>query len=243
MPWFHGIAERDHPIQNPTSAEKLMRLGQYLRLRPESRVLDMACGRGGPAVLFAESFGCRVIGVERASEFVVAARGRVAAAGLGDRVEVVETDASTYVVADADVDAALCLGATFVWGGLAGTLDALKPAVKHGGHVVVGEPYWKQWPLPDGEDDLGFTDLRGVTSTVQAAGLRLTGVIASSTDDWDVYESLHWRALEEWLDHHPDDPDAASIAARHHAAQHDYLVHERGRLGWAMVIGWKAGGA
>jgi hypothetical protein len=38
-----------------------------------------------------------------------------------------------------------------------------------------GEPYWQEWPLPAGEDDLGFTGLRGVTSTIGAAGLRLTG--------------------------------------------------------------------
>jgi protein-L-isoaspartate O-methyltransferase len=139
MPWFYAVAERDHPIQNPTSAEKLMRLGQYLRLTPESRVLDMACGRAGPALLLAEAFGCRVVGVERAPEFVAAARERVAAAGLGERVEVIEADASTYVFEDAPVDAALCLGATFVWDGLEGTLNALTPLVRIGGHVVVGE--------------------------------------------------------------------------------------------------------
>jgi SAM-dependent methyltransferase len=243
VPWFFAVAESDHPIQNPTSAGKLLRLGQHLRLTSESRVLDLACGRGGPAVILAESFGCRVLGVERAPEFVAAARERVTAAGLDDLVEIVEADAGAYVFEDAPVDAALCLGATFIWGGFPETLDALMPAVRTGGYVVVGEPFWKQWPLPGGVDDLGFTDLPGITSAVQAAGLRLVGVIASSTDDWDVYESLRWRALEEWLDQHSADPDADEIAARHKAAQHDYLAHERGRLGWAIVIGWKAGGA
>jgi hypothetical protein len=81
----------------------------------------------------------------------------------------------------------------------------------------------------------------GVIRTVRAAGLRVTGIIASSTDDWDVYESLHWRALEEWLQQNPDDPDATTIAARHRAGQHDYLAQERGRLGWVMLVGWKGG--
>lgn len=43
----------------------------------------------------------------------------------------------------------MCLGASFVFGGLAGTLDALEPAVHPGGHAVVGEPYWRRWPLPE----------------------------------------------------------------------------------------------
>jgi SAM-dependent methyltransferase len=240
MPWFHAVAESGHAIQNPTSPEKVGRLGEYLRLTPDSRVLDLACGRGGPAVILAEKFGCRVRGIERADEFLSVARDRVAAAGLTDRVDLVEADASTYPFEEADADAALCLGATFIWGGLAGTLDAIEPAVRTGGYVVVGEPYWLGWPLPPGEDDLGFTDLAGIVATMESVGLRLTGVIASSVDDWDTYESLHWRALEEWLQRHPDDPDAVSIAERHREARDEYL-RERGRLGWAMVIGWKAG--
>jgi hypothetical protein len=46
--WPWEVAERDHEIQNPTSAEKILLLGSYLRLTAESRVLDVACGKGGP---------------------------------------------------------------------------------------------------------------------------------------------------------------------------------------------------
>jgi hypothetical protein len=44
----------------------------------------------------------------------------------------------------------------------------------------------------------------------------ITGIIAASDDDWDRYESLHWRALEEWLAEHPDDEfghDTSTVAA------------------------------
>src|SRR5919206_5365869 len=94
MPWFYAVAERDHELQNPTSPEKIRRLGQHLRLRSETQVLDVASGKCGPAVLLAEEFGCRITAVERAPEFVTAARERVAAAGLADRIELVEQDAA-----------------------------------------------------------------------------------------------------------------------------------------------------
>jgi hypothetical protein len=32
MTWRWDVAERDHDIQNPTSAEKIRLLGEYLRL-------------------------------------------------------------------------------------------------------------------------------------------------------------------------------------------------------------------
>jgi SAM-dependent methyltransferase len=239
VPWFYVVAEHDHELQNPTSPEKIRQLGERLRLGPESLVLDMACGKAGPALMLASTFGCRIVGVERAPEFAAEARRRVAAAGLGERIEIVEGDAEAYPLEPASFDAALCLGASFVWHGLAGTLAALTPAVRPGGHVVVGEPYWRQWPLPEGIDDLGYRTLEETCGLVRAADLSFTGLIASSEDDWDTYESLHWRALEEWLAAHPDDPDAPQIRERHERARDDYIRFERALLGWAIFVARK----
>src|SRR5437868_5649773 len=106
MPWYYAVAERDHEIQNPTNAEKIALLGNYLRLTPDSRVIDLACGKGGPAILLASTFGCSVLGIERAPEFVEAAQDRIAAAGVGDLVEVLEADAHAYPLEPATWDAA-----------------------------------------------------------------------------------------------------------------------------------------
>jgi len=237
VPWFYDVAESDHELQNPTSPAKIQLLGERLRLDPESRVLDLACGKAGPALLLAGAFGCRVLGVERAPEFAAIARERVQAAGLADRIEIVEGDAAAFPLEPAAWDAALCLGASFVWHGLEGTLAALVPTVRPGGHVVVGEPFWHAWPLPEGVDDDGYVPLRETVARVEAAGLALVTLIASSEDDWDTYESLHWRALEEWLAEHPRDPDSVAIRERLEAQREAYLRHERALFGWAIFVG------
>ena len=206
---------------------------------PDSRVVDLACGKAGPALILAESFGCSIVGVERAPEFVAAARERVETAGLAERVEIVEGDAAAFELEPEAWDAALCLGASFVWHGLDGTLEALAPAVRPGGNVVVGEPFWRTWPLPEGIDDLGYLPLRETVARFESAGLALVSLIASSEDDWDTYESLHWRALEEWLAEHPGDPDAPKIRARHEASRDAYLRHERALFGWAIFVARK----
>ena len=240
MAWYSAVAERDHEIQNPTSPEKIRLLGERLRLEPESHVLDIACGKGGPAVILAREFGCTITGVERAPEFAADARERVAAAGLADRIEILERDAAELDLEPARYDVALCLGASFVWGGLAGTLAALTPAARAGGHVVVGEPYWRRWPLPDGIADDGFVILAATIDRFRAAGLTLDTLIASSEDDWDRYESLHWRALEDWLAANPGDPDAPEIRQRHETNRDDYLRWGRELLGWAIFAARKA---
>jgi SAM-dependent methyltransferase len=213
MPWFHAVAEREHELQNPTSPAKIRLLGERLRLGPESRLLDMACGKGGPALLLASEFGCHVVGVEG--------------------------DAAAFTFEQGAFDAALCLGATFVWDGLDGTLEALAPAVGAGGFVAVGEPFWRAWPLPEGVDDLGYVPLRETVARLEAAGFALVTLIAASEDDWDTYESLRWRSLEEWLAEHADHPEAPLIRERHDADRDDYLRQQRALLGWAIFVGRK----
>jgi SAM-dependent methyltransferase len=241
IPRYFTVAERDHELQNPISEEKLLLLGKRLRLGSESRVLDIASGRGGPALLLAREFGCRVEGIEIAPEFHAAALERAQASGLGERVSFRLGDASQEKLEPDAYDVALCLGASFVWGSLAGTLDALEPVVRPGGHVVVGEPYLRALPVPeDYEEGRGpYTTLEGTVTIVDSGALRTVAVIASSEDDWDRYETLHWRAVEEWLAENPDDPDATDIGGRHERYKRDYLRYGRDYLGWAVFVGWK----
>lgn len=236
MTWYHVVAERDHEIQNPTSAEKIRLLGTLLELGPEMHVLDIACGRGGPALVLASAFGCRITGVEMNSEFAAAARTRIENAGLADLVDVVEVDARDFSLAAESWNAALCLGATFVWDDLAGTLAALVPSVRPGGHVAVGEPYWREAP-PSGVDDMGYVDLGETVRRFEGALLTTVGIVAASVDDWDRYESLHWRAVESWLAENPSHPEAAHLRAENEEHKRRYVEVTRERLGWALIAG------
>jgi SAM-dependent methyltransferase len=242
MPWYYAVVERRHELQNPTSADKIRLLGERLGLGEESHVLDVASGRGGPALILAETFGCRVTCVERAQDFHDAAQGRVRAAGLESRIELVHGDAHAFPLERGRYDAALCLGASFIWNGLAGTLSALAPAVRAAGFVAVGEPYWRRWPLPDGfEPDEGedFKTLPETVAVFEDWHLAPVTLIASSEDDWDRYETLHWLAADEWLRENGDDPDAAEIRGRVERHRARYLQWERELLGWAIVVGRK----
>src|SRR6478672_4865536 len=239
MPWYYAVAERDHEIQNPLSPEKIRELGRRLRLDPATQMLDLACGKCGPATILAGEFGCRITAVERATEFVADARERIGAAGLADRIELIEADAAEFNVGEERYDVVMCLGASFIWDGLDPELAVLRPAVRGRGAVVVGEPYWNRWPLPDGVDDGGYVPLADTISRFTAAGLPVETLIASSLDDWDRYESLHWRALQDWLDSNPDDEDAPRIRELHERNRDDYLAWARELLGWAVFVGRK----
>ena len=241
IPRYYVVAESLHEIQNPTSAEKLVLLGERIGLGPHSRVLDIASGRGGPALLLARTFECTVDGIELSPDFHAVAVGRAAERGLSQLVAFRLADASQEELPGAAFDAALCLGASFVYGGLDRTIDALAPAVRPGGYVVVGEPYWRKQPLPADyeERDEPFTSLEETVHLFERTGLRVVSVIASSEDDWDRYETLHWLAVEEWLVTNGDDPETDEIRARSGHWKRVYLRHGRDHLGWAIIVGWK----
>ena len=70
----------------------------------------------------------------------------------------------------------------------------------------------------------------------ESAGVRVVSLVASSEDDWDRYESLHWQTLDEWLAANPDHPQAEEFRARGAADRERYLRWERAVMGWAIFV-------
>ena len=239
MPWWYAVVEGRHELQNPTSAGKIRQLGDRLGLDRSARVLDVAGGRGGPAVLLASEFGCRITLVEQSSEFAAVAGERARSAGVGELVEVVESDAKEFAIEPGRYDAALCLGATFAFDGLVPTVRALAEAVPSRGLIAVGEPYWREWPLPQQfspEEEAEFLPLAETVERFESAGVKVVSLIASSEDDWDRYESLQWLTLDEWLAANPDDPQAEEFRERGRRYRDYHLRWRRRLLGWAIFV-------
>jgi SAM-dependent methyltransferase len=220
MDW-HELVERDHEIQNPTSAEKIRLVGEYLRLGPEDRVLDVACGKCGPAIVLAQAFGCRIHGVEISPVFAEAGRQRVAAAGLQKLIDVEVADGSKVDLGAHDV--ALCIGAAFVWGHIGDAARTLAPVAPR---IAIGEPFAR----PAGTEEEGFVDLPATVARFESPGIDLIGLVAASEDDWDRYESLHWRAAVE--------AGGEDVLATHRDHL-DRRLRRRCALGWAIFVGRK----
>lgn len=238
MEWPWEMVERDHVIQDPTSSEKIRLLGEYVRLTADSQVLDMGCGKAGPAAVLAEAFGCRILGVELREVFAAEARARVEGRGLERLIDVRTADAVSFALEPDFYDVAMAIGTCFIWGHIEHAARALVPAVKRGGYLALGEPYWRSEPAV-GVDREPFVSLPETVARLESAGVHLTGIIAASQDDWDRYESLHWRAVEEWLAANPGHADVASIRDRHRASLAAYLEHQRPLLGWAILVARK----
>lgn len=93
---------------HPGGLKLTERLGAVLQLGPESRVLDVACGRGTSALFLAERFGCEVVGIDYGVQHIAGARAEATERGLAAHVHFEQADAEELPFAGASFDAVVC---------------------------------------------------------------------------------------------------------------------------------------
>jgi demethylmenaquinone methyltransferase/2-methoxy-6-polyprenyl-1,4-benzoquinol methylase len=94
---------------------RLLSLGQDPRWRrflvsriecgPDGSVLDVATGTAAVAIELVRQHGCRVVGVDQSPEMLAGARARIEAAGLSNRITLVEGSAEQLPFPDGAFDA------------------------------------------------------------------------------------------------------------------------------------------
>ncbi|HKD97259.1 MAG TPA: class I SAM-dependent methyltransferase [Micromonosporaceae bacterium] len=234
------IREQHHRIHDPFDDVKLATLGAALRMPAGTSVLDLACGSGEMLATWARDHAITGTGVDISSYFVEASRARAKELGVADRVAFVHANASGYV-ADPPVDVAACVGATWIGGGVAGTIELLERSLRPGGTVLIGEPYWRLDP-PDertvkacfasSKDD--FLPLPGLVASFGDLGWDLVEMVLADQDTWDRYVAAQWRTVRVWLDANPDDELAPKFREELSKAPLDYVTYQREHFGWGV---------
>jgi SAM-dependent methyltransferase len=244
---FFDVTQRDHVICNPLSLEKLDELIALLDLPEGARALDIASGKAELLIRLAERHAVNGDGVDLSPYFLAEGRRRAEERGVTERLNFHEQDGAAFAATPGSYDAAICLGASWIWGGYRGTLRALRRFARPGGLVVSGEPYWRREPEPaylaaSGLDPGLFATHAGNVAIGVEEGLTPLYTLVSSEDDWDRYEGLQWRAAARYAAQHPEDEDAAEIARRQGEHRDSYLRWGRETLGWAVYLFRRDGG-
>jgi demethylmenaquinone methyltransferase / 2-methoxy-6-polyprenyl-1,4-benzoquinol methylase len=107
-----------------------------LEVGRDVRVLDVATGTGAVALELVRRYGCSVVGIDRSPEMLAVARRRVAAQGLGERIELLEGRAEALPFADASFDALTVTYLLRYVDDPAATIRELARVVRPGGTVA-----------------------------------------------------------------------------------------------------------
>ncbi len=240
IPRIFTITESAHRIHNPFTADKLAMLGEALRMEPETRVLDLGSGSGEMLCTWARDHAIRGTGIDLSRLFTEQARQRAEDLGVADRVAFIHADAAGHV-ADEPVGIAACVGASWIGGGVAGTIALLARSLEPGGIILIGEPYWRR--MPETEEIAkaclagaiaDFLPLPGLLASFRELGCDVVEMVLADQDGWDRYEAAKWLTMRRWLDANPDDGMADEVRARLTTEPERHAAYTREYLGWGV---------
>ena len=121
-------------------------IDKYVHISGQTKILDLACGKGAVSVKVAQKFRVKVKGIDLTAEFIEYANQKAQEFNIGDLCEFLIGDINDAVKTESDYDCVVFGAAGLdVLGGPAEALTKLKATVKPGGYILIEEGY-----IPDG---------------------------------------------------------------------------------------------
>ncbi|HPA28022.1 MAG TPA: SAM-dependent methyltransferase, partial [Acidobacteriota bacterium] len=132
-------------------------------------------------------------------------------------------------------------GATWIGGGVEGTIGLLAKSLKSGGIILVGEPYWRQVPPTEevarechAESVSDFLTLPELLASFGKLDYDVVEMVLADRDSWDRYEAAQWLTMRRWLEANPGDEFAKEVRAKLTSEPARYAAYTREYLGWGV---------
>lgn len=188
-----GIVDEFHIRGRKATQE----LGAAMKLTSRSHILDIGSGLGGPARTLAETYGCRVTGIDLTKAFCDAATAMSGWVGLESRVSFEQGDATRLPFEDGTFDAAMTIHVAMNIAAKDKVYAEARRVLKPGGifavyDVLQGEGGDVLYPVPWARDPsishLATPD--EMKSLLTDAGFKLLDVQDSSDESQRFFEEM-----------------------------------------------------
>ena len=177
-----------------------LELAAELGLTAKSHVLDIGSGLGGPARTLAETYGCRVSGIDLTPAFCAAATALSSWVGLAEKVDFAVGNATELAFPDASFDAAITIHVAMNIAAkdrmYAEAHRVLKPGARFGVYdVLQGEGGDVLYPVPWArEPSISHVATPAeMTGLLTAAGFKIISTVDSTEEGQLWFEAMAAR--------------------------------------------------
>ena len=117
---------------------------RHIHVSDQTRVLDLACGKGAVSIKLAQELGCRVKGIDIIPEFIKYANNKAKEYGVEKLCEFATGDINESVKSEKDYDIVILGSVGDVLGTPEETIGMLKKTIKSEGYILIDDGYGKE---------------------------------------------------------------------------------------------------
>lgn len=136
-------------VIHPGGFDATRRLAESCHMSPQTRVIDIACGKGTSAVYLAERYGCEVVGIDMLGDLITQANVLAKKRGLTGKVTFRVGDALQLPFPDNEFDVAVSQAMLVLVSNKRKAIQEALRVVKTDGYLGWLELSWKKHPTPD----------------------------------------------------------------------------------------------
>lgn len=231
---FERYLQQDY--LTPGALETVDLVREHFSLKDQSRILEIAFGKGTTAIALAREYGCSTVGIDLFPGFVSYAQKRAQQAGVADRVAFIRGDGGVLPVRDGAFDRAICIGTPSIVG-TERCLSAMHRALRPGGLIAVSDWTWRaSAPPPEAVPanvQPPFVTTEEYAEAIQGAGFEILVGGPMPPRVWDDYYAPLRAIIAEVRAETPDMPEDAIEA--------ELRAYDAGGHHWsyAAFVAWK----
>jgi len=189
----------------PQDMIKLMK--KYVPISKDTKILDIACGKGPVSIRVAENFGVNVYGFDLLPDFIKRAKEKAREFNVEALCHFTCADANEIVNTETGYDCVIFGGAGDILGDPQETLNKLRGTVKQGGFILIDEAYLSD---SSSNDEVNYKNYDYLTQKqwmelFDKCGLKFIEELHSGEDyDFDHDNKAIAARAEELSKKHPD---------------------------------------
>ncbi len=197
---------------------------KHIQVSEQTKVLDLACGKGAVSIHIAKALGCTAKGIDIIPEFIDYANKKAQEYGVENLCDFKVGDINEAVKVEKDYDIVILGAVSDVLGNSEETIQKLKSTVKTGGYIFIDDAYGK-----DDSDDRYYTEEKW-RKLFQYTGVMLLAEKFNEEDELkninNEQQSFIVRRANELKEKHPDKAYLFESYIKSQQAECDELEHE-----------------